>query len=295
MRPRRRSAARLLAALLTLTLLAAACGDDDDESGTDGDGSAEGGDNAEIFDFAEVQASDFVFEADPADPTRGIFRVTTTEPMICAIVWGEDGTFGRFNNSLAMNGTGIIEHDVFLPDLVQGEPYAFRVQGTTADGRQFRSDTLEFTIPVTEPVEGGASADELGLGQNLTPAATVSDFSSEFSAAFAATNAIDGDPGTEWSTRGDGDEGFITVDLGGATEIGGVSFVTRSMADGSAITDTFTVTVDGGETFGPFPAGSPADERIAQFTATGSELRFDVETSTGGNVGAIDIAVYESG
>jgi hypothetical protein len=285
MRPHRRSVAlRLLTGLVAIALIAAACGDDDD-----------GSSSAQIFPFSEVQASDFVFEADPADPTRGIFRVTTTEPMICAIVWGEDGTFGRFNNSLAMNGTGIIQHDVFLPDLVQGEPYAFRVQGTTPDGRQFRSDTLEFTIPVTDPIEGGASADELGLGQNLAPDATVSGFSSEFSAAFAATNAIDGDAGTEWSTRGDGDEGFITVDLGGDEEIGGVSFVTRSMADGSAITDTFTVTVDGGETFGPFPAGSPSDERIAQITVTGSELRFDVETSTGGNVGAIDIAVYEAG
>ena len=50
------------------------------------------------------------FEADPADPRRSMFRVTTTEPMICAIVWGEDESFGRFNNSLAMNGTGEVTY-----------------------------------------------------------------------------------------------------------------------------------------------------------------------------------------
>lgn len=289
MRPRRRSvAARLAVALLSLSLLSAACGDDDDGE------SAEAGDTTTLP-FSEVQASDFTFEADPADPTRGIFRVTTTEPMICAIVWGETEQFGRFNNSLAMSGTGIIEHDVFLPDLVQGEPYFFRVQGSTADGRQYRSETMTFTIPVATSGEGGASAADVGLGEDLAEGATVVDVSSEFNDAFAATNALDGDTATEWSTAGDGDEGFVTVDLGEEATIGGVSFVTRSMADGSAVTDTFTVTADGGETAGPFPAGTPADEMIAEVDLTGRELRFDVESSTGGNVGAVEISVYAAG
>ncbi len=48
----------------------------------------------------------------PAEP---VGRVTTTEPMVYAIVRGETEALGNFNNSLAMNGTGIIDHDVFLP------------------------------------------------------------------------------------------------------------------------------------------------------------------------------------
>lgn len=275
---------RLVTALLAAALVAASC------SGGSGDGP-----DGEILPFSQVQASDFTFEADPSDPTRGIFRVTTTEPMICAIVWGEDANFGRFNNSLSMNGTGILQHDVVLPDLVQGTEYTFRVQGSTADGRQYRSDTLTFTIPVTDPVAEGPSADELGLGENLAPRATVVDVSSEFSDAFAATNALDGDPSTEWSSRGDGDEGYLTIDLGAEVAIGGVSFVTRSMADGSAITDTFTVTVDGDRVLGPFPAGAPVNERITLVDVTGTELRFDVETSSGGNVGAVDVFVYAAG
>ena len=247
-------------------------------------------DAADVRPFSEVQDGDLTFEADPSDPRRGIFRVTTTEPMICAIVWGEDDSLGRFNNSLAMNGTGIVQHDVVLPDVEPGREYRFLVQGTTADGTLHRSEVSTFTI------EGGAAPEpeppDVQVGEELSLGATVLDASSSFSEGFAADNAFDGDDRTEWSTRGDGDSGFITVDLGEQARIGAVEFVTRSMADGSAITDTFTVTVDGGPPLGPFPAGTPARRRLTELATEGRELRFDVETSTGGNVGAIEIRVY---
>ena len=89
--------------------------------------------------------------------------------------------------------------------------------------------------------------------------ATVVDVSSEFSAGFAAELAVDGDLATEWSTSGDGDDGSITIDLGAARDIAGIEFVTRSMADGTAITSTFTVRVDDGDPLGPFPAAGVAE------------------------------------
>lgn len=250
--------------------------------------SAGGGTDAEVRPFEEIQASDVVFEADPLDPSRGIFRVETTEEAICAIVWGETDDFGRFNNSLAMNGTGIIDHDVVLPDLEQGREYVYVLQGTTADGTLYRSEVATFTIPVTDTPQ---AAPEPDLGPNLAVGAEVVAVSSEFNDSFAATNAVDGDLATEWSTQQDGDDGSITIDLGSETAITGVAFLTRSMADGSAVTETFTVTI-GDETFGPFPAGSPAQARIAELDATGRELTFDVATSTGGNVGAVEIQVF---
>jgi hypothetical protein len=117
--------------------------------------------------------------------------------------------------------------------------------------------------------------------------ATVVDVSSEFSAAFAAINAIDGNPNTEWSTRGDGDEAYIVIDLGVETAVTAIRFVTREMSDGSSITTTYTVTVDDGTVFGPFDAG--LDPPLV-FTAR--ILRFDVESSTGGNTGAVEIEVH---
>lgn len=245
---------------------------------------------AEVRPFREIQDGPVSFEADPLDPSAGIFRVTTTEDAICAIVWGETDAFGRFNNSLAMNGTGIIQHDVALPDLEPGREYHYVLQGTTADGTLYRSEVDTFTIPV---VDGGrAPSPAADLGPNLATSATVADVSSEFSDDFAAALAIDGDLSTEWSSRDDGDDAFLTLDLGAPTEVTGVAFLTRSMADGSAITETFTVTVDGDQVLGPFPAGSPAGPRVAEVATTGQQLTFEVSTSTGGNVGAVEIQVF---
>ncbi|MBT8203435.1 MAG: discoidin domain-containing protein [Acidimicrobiia bacterium] len=262
------------ALLISLILVAAGCG----SSGA-----------AEVFPFEDIQGSELVFEADPLDPSRTIFRVTTTEPSICAITWGPNESLGNQNNSLTMNGTGIAQHDVILPGAIPGETYYFTVQGSTADGRLFKRDLDTFTIPPVDGPPGGDSADR---GPNLALEATVTGVSSEFSAAFAAANALDGDPATEWSTRGDGDGGFITVDLGATQEIGGFEFITRSMADGSAVTTEYTVTMDDGDTLGPFPAGSPADRRFQAIETRGRVVRFDINTSTGGNTGAVDIGVY---
>lgn len=284
---------RLIFALISMTLLAAACGstnDGDSAGGLTAQEIAEGQIDGELFDFELIRGSDFVFEADPNDPNRGIFRVTTSEEAICAIVWGETDEFGNFNNSLAMNGTGIIDHDVVLPGAEQGKEYFFRVQGTTADGRQFRSETGTFVIPVTE--SGGNAADEIDRGDNLALNATVVDASSSFGVGWEADNAIDGDTNTEWSSAGDGDDGSITIDLGSEQNVGGVEFITRRMLDGTAITDTYTITVDDDMTFGPFPAGSPADSNFTAIDFTGQVIRFDVETSTGGNVGAVEVRVF---
>lgn len=250
--------------------------------------SGSGDTSSEVRPFSEVQASEFTFESDPTNLERGIFRVSTTEAMICAIVWGETEAFGNFNNSLAMNGTGIVDHDVFLPGAVPGVTYFFRVQGSTADGTLYQSDVGTFTIPGQS--DGGVDAPS-DLGVNLALDAAVVEVSSEFSTAFSASNAVDGDTSTEWATAGSGDEAFLTIDLGQERSIAGAEFVTRSMADGTAITEEYTVTVDG-ETFGPFPAGNLASSQIAEFTATGRVVRFDVTTTTGGNTGAVEVRVY---
>lgn len=241
--------------------------------------------------FGEVQEGDMVFEPDPSDPRRARFRVTTTEPMICAVVWGEDDSFGRMNNATAMDGTGIEQHDVVLPDVEPGRQYTYVVQGTTADGTLYRSPVGTFTIDRAD-ADAAVEPPDVEVGENLALDATVVDASSTFGDAFVAGHAVDGDDSTEWSTNGDGDGGSITIDLGKPQEIAAVEFVTRSMADGSAVTESFTVTVDGGEPAGPFPAGTPATRRISEIDATGRELRFDVESSTGGNVGAVEIRAY---
>ena len=250
-----------------------------------GSSDAEGG----VRPFSEVQDSEFAFENDPTFPDRGIFRVVTTEPMICSIAWGPTEAFGNQNNSLAMNGTGIIDHDVLLPGAEAGETYFFQVQGSTADGQLFQSELSTFTLPAAE-----AAGEDMGdaHGENLALGATVVEVSSEFSAAWAAENAIDDDLATEWATAGSGDDAFLTIDLGSAMEIAGVEFLTRSMADGSAIANGYFVIVDDGDRFGPFPAGNPASPELAEVSFNGQIIRFELDTSTGGNTGAIEVRVF---
>jgi hypothetical protein len=164
------------------------------------------------------------------------------------------------------------------------------VQGTTANGNQYRSELGTFTLPVTEapPVDDAM----VSHGANLAIGATVVEVSSIFSAGWEAENAIDDDTNTEWSTSGDGDEGFITIDLGSPQDVAGVEFLTRSMLDGTATTETYTVTIDDGETLGPFDAGNPANPNFTEAVFTGQVIRFDVNASTGGNVGAIEVKVF---
>jgi F5/8 type C domain len=255
-------------------------------------GVAAGARDAEVRPFSEVQVGDIRFSRDPSDPSRGIFRVQTAEPMICAIVWGRTRNFGRFNNSLAMNGTGIEDHQVLLPDARAGVEYRYVIEGITADGTLYRSKVGRFELPAGQRVETPALVQGL---RNVATDARVTDVSSEFSAGFAAANAIDDDTATEWATKGDGDTASITLDLGAPTAIAAVEFLTRSMADGSATTRRYTVSVDGGAPLGPYRAGTVAKPRPSPVDVTGQLVRFDVAGSTGGNVGAVEIRVYAAG
>ena len=266
----------LLLGCVAALLLVAACGSDDEVS--------------EIRPFAEVQTSAFAFENDPTFPDRGIFRVTTTEPMICAIVWGDTEELGNFNNSLDMNGTGIVQHDVFLPGVRPGGTYYYRVQGSTADGTLYQSELATFSLPAASGASAPGAA-EPAFDELLTPIASVAEVSSEFSSSWGAANAMDGRLDTEWSSAGDGDDAFVTLDLGEAREVTGAEFVTRAMADGSAITTSYYLVVDG-ERLGPFPAGTPALPALQEIAARGRLFRFEVAESTGGNTGAIEVRLY---
>jgi hypothetical protein len=146
-----------------------------------------------------------------------------------------------------------------------------------------------FTLPEA-PVGGDDTMDEHGM--NVAEGAAVLDVSSVFSGSWLGENAFDGDMATEWATKGSGDDAFIVVDLGSAQEITGVEFITRTMSDGTATTTEFTVTVDDGGTYGPFPAGDQTDPGFVEVAFTGQVLRFDTAVSTGGNTGAIEIRAY---
>jgi hypothetical protein len=246
--------------------------------------SGDDGSDADVRPLEEIVASDIVFEPDPAG--RGIVvRLTTSIDVVCAVSFGPTPALGFVATDGDMAGGGHRDHNPLLPGLEPGTSYHYVLSGVGPDGVLYQSEPAEFTYEVE------ASATPEAPAPNVAGNARIEDVSSEFSSAFAADHAIDGDLSTEWSSRSDGDDAFIVLAFDAPVQIGGVGFITREMSDGSAVTASILVVVEG-ETFGPFPVGPGLS--IAEFEAVGQTVRIEVDSSTGGNTGAVEIEVYGS-
>ncbi len=261
----------LLLAGCVLALAVAAC--------SDGEGSARG-----VLPIEEILASDINVVADRSG-TRATVEVTTSIPLACAVIYGVDDSFGSIAVDNDMRGGAHEDHRPLLANLEPDTEYLFVLQGSDASGSLYRSEVMTFSTP--------AAAAPGGLGPNIAPTGAVTAASSSFSVAFDPELAIDGDLATEWSTAGDGDDASIEIDLGTTTEVSGFGMRSRVMSDGTAIIETYTVTVDDGEVLGPFPAGQAFSP--SQANVTGQRFRFDAETTTGGNTGAAEIEIYAAG
>jgi len=227
-----------------------------------------------LRDFDEIQASAVTVTPD-ASGHSAILEVDTSVDVACSVVYGEDESFGLIAVDNDMDGGAHADHHPVMGGLQPDTEYHYRLQGTATDGSIYVSDVMTFVTP-PEPVGGPL---------NLALEAVVSGASSEFSSAFAATYAFDGDATTEWSSRGDGDDAWVEIDLGSPQLIDAVVFRTRSMNDGSSITESFSITADGVE-LGEFAADASAGVGVEA-----QVLRFDVVSSSGGNTGAIEILV----
>lgn len=225
----------------------------------------------------DILDSDIQINTDPSG-TTAVVEVSTSLPVACAVVYGSDDSFGSIAVDDDMRGGAHEEHQPRLTGLQPDTEYSYVLQGSDTAGVLYRSDVMTFRTPPAEAISTP--------GENVAPSATVGDVSSAFSDDFAAANAIDGDLGTEWSTAGDGDDAWIEIDLGDEADIAGFRYQSREMTDGTAIVETYTVTI-GDQEFGPFPAG-----QVQEVQAAGRVVRFDAETTTGGNTGAVEIEVY---
>jgi hypothetical protein len=232
---------------------------------------------------ANVQISDIT------DTTARVNFVGTV-PLACYLVYGTDESFGFITNDPDMAQAAIIEHNPVLLDLEPDTEYIFRMQGTGEDGVIYVSNLYTFrTLPASNEINANLLSPENG--------ATAVEVSSNFGnqpndGRWGILNAFDGNPATEWSTNGDGDDAYFIVDLGRKHQVDMIEYWTRAMSDGTAITESFTLTIDSGETFGPFEPESYSSLTTFEVDFETTTLRFDVESSTGGNTGIIDIAAF---
>lgn len=252
-------------------------------SGLVGCGGSGGRGVQRVGDFSAVEVGKTRLQLAP-DGRSAVVRVETEPPTVCAIADGRTASLGSIANDPSMGGTAIARHTVVLEGLEPNTTYRFRITATDARGRVFQTRGL--TTFRTTPSKAAA------VGRDVAVGARVVAVSSQFSGAYRAANAVDGNLSTEWSSAGDGNRAFITIDLEAERKITGVDFLTREMSDGSAITRTFAVVVEGGRRYGPFPAGNRVAPRVARVSFTSRRLRFDVVKSTGGNTGAAEIQVF---
>ena len=258
----------IIAVFVAVAFLVAACGSSD---------------SGDVGDFSEIQAGEVTIIPD-ASGTTATLTVATNIGAVCAVAYGSTEALGSLSTDQDMGGGSHDDHQAIMTGLNPETTYYYRLQGVGVDGRFYGSDLMSFTTP--------PSIESALPGPNVAVDGVVVEFSSEFSDAFAARNAIDGDLATEWSSRGDGDEAYLVVDLGQSVEIVGVGFRTRQMSDGTSVANSFTVTIDG-DRYGPFPAGPGL--AIRDVNAVGRTVQFDVDTSTGGNTGAVEVEIYGMG
>lgn len=227
--------------------------------------------------------------------TSVVIEFTSGQPVVCNVAYGTGTIYGSLA-TMPMMGTAVRDHSVTLTSLTPDTTYHYRLTLTDEQARVYQSQDFTFTTAAAEPPPPA----DRPTGQNwaaLSAGAKVIGVSSNFGAgdndsAFGADKAIDGQPNTEWSSNGDGDDAWIEIELAGTYDVHSIGFWTRTMPNETAQIFSFTVSTDRGETFGPFEL--PDASRIYYFpvTFTAGNLRFDaVETNTG-NTGAVEIEVF---
>lgn len=239
---------------------------------------------AGVLAFSEIQASDIVIETDSSG-TSAVLNVVTSQDVACAVVYGQTTALGSVATDTDMAGGGHSDHHPQMRGLAPDTTYFYLIEAIGPDGNLYRSDVMQFAS------EAGSGAPVVQApGPNIAGDGHVTEVSSQFSDAYGGANAIDGDLSTEWSSAGDGDGAYIVLEFDDNMLFKGVGFRTREMSDGTSITNTFTITDETGNTFGPFDAGPGL--AIARVDFLGTVVRIDVDTSTGGNTGAVEIEVY---
>ncbi len=238
--------------------------------------------------ITEILVSEPVFTN--IGPNTATLLVETDIPVACSVVYGKTSEYGQIATDTDMAGGGHQDHQPLLTGLQPDTQYYVRLQGVGPDGTLYRSE--EYTFRTTD-VNTTDDDPNLALIEN---GGSIAGVSSNFGggaedSSFGALNAIDGNPGTEWSSDGDGDDAWIEIELAENILVTRVGFWTRTMGSSAQI-ESFQIVTDSGETFGPFELSDVADLHYFDVDFLAKVLRFEVVQSSGGNTGAVEIEIY---
>lgn len=289
-RPVRRGAGRgaqLVVLLAILSLALTSCSDDSVAVAPTQDPA-----NAPPVDVATVLLSGPTI--DEVTPFSARLTALSSLDLACAVSYGPTQDYGSIATDLDMAGGGHADHQPVLTGLKPDTVYHYRLGGMGPDGTVYRSRDLTFRTPAEEV---GASAPEDGEDLALLSAgALVTGVSSNFGggdndSAWGANNAIDGDPSTQWSSNGDGDDAWLEIELPSTTHVTAIGFWTRTMGSSAEI-NAFEVVTEAGVTHGPFVLEDAFSTHRFVTDITARSLRFQATETSGGNTGAVEIQVF---
>ncbi|MGM0421253.1 MAG: discoidin domain-containing protein [Bacillota bacterium] len=247
--------------------------------------------SAEVMEVERVE-NYFTSEPEILEVGSGAAAVSfvTEEPTIASTAFGPDRDFGR----LARLGTGspVRETELSLYGLDAATEYYLETLAIDPQGELGRSEIV--SLQTLEASAEGFSAEKNWASQEAGAEvkAVSSNFGQDPEGAFGSVNAIDNDPGTEWSSQGEGNQAWIEIELPTEIEITGFGFWTRTMGETGQIFKVRMLTGTG-EVIGEFDI--PSADQLYNFQVspvTASTVRFEVVESSGGNTGARQIKVY---
>jgi hypothetical protein len=191
---------------------------------------------------SEVGDLALILEGEPrvVDITARSARVAATSKfdIVCSVAYGPTKEYGRLATDSDMAAAGHQDHGPLLTGLLPDTEYHLALGGIGPDGTVYRSKDITFRTKLESP---GTSlkprGDNLAL---LSNGARVVGTSSNFgggdsSDAWGGDWAIDGDHATQWSSGGDGNDGWIEIELPQRSQISGVGFWTRTMGESAQI------------------------------------------------------------
>lgn len=220
-------------------------------------------------------------------------RFDTGVPTVCNSPFGETAAYGEVATIPMLSGA-TMDHVLTFTGLEAGTTYHYQLIATDNQGNVYRSGDFTFT---TEAENANLIPNENWL--SLENGAVVLDVSSNFGNGandkqWGANSAIDGSTASEWSSRGDGDDAYIEIQMAAEVHITRLSVHTRSMANDTAQIFSFTVTTDLGETFGPFSLPDADGPHTFEVDFVASTLRFDAVSTNGGNTGFVELGAFGS-
>lgn len=223
------------------------------------------------------------------NPTHATLDFTSTIPVACAVVYGTDETYGQIAVDPDMAGAAIIEHHPIMGNLEPNTMYQYRLQGSDANGNIYISEVHTFTTPGQALQDVNLAALEMG--------ASIVEVSSNWAngsnnSSFGANKAIDNNENTAWASNGDGDMAFLMVQLIQPGPVHAIAVWSREMTDGTSRVIDFTVISDRDERFSfSLPDATQSYRFDTPFTQPVATMLFEVDSSTGGNVGFRDVDV----